>query len=82
MEGSFSSVTCCSGALSIFRRAAIGKYIHAWANDKFLGKEFKFATDRRLTGYILEAKQGRKDGSQDQWKILYSTECESRLHRT
>jgi hyaluronan synthase len=69
MEGSFSSVTCCSGALSLFRRAAIEKCIHAWANDKFLGKEFKFATDRRLTGYILEAK---RESSQDLWKIQYS----------
>lgn len=57
METSFSSLTCCSGALSIYRRAAVHQYIHAWAHDNFLGiKNFKFATDRRLTAYVLGAK--------------------------
>jgi len=53
MESSFSSLTCCSGSLSAFRREAIQNHIHEWANDKFLGMSFKFATDRRLTAYIL-----------------------------
>ena len=57
METSFSSLTCCSGALSIYRREAVHQYIHAWAHDHFLGIEnFKFATDRRLTAYVLGAK--------------------------
>jgi hyaluronan synthase len=57
METSFSSLTCCSGALSIYRRDAVHQYIHAWAHDHFLGIEnFKFATDRRLTAYVLGAK--------------------------
>ena len=30
--------------------------MHAWAHDRFLGDEFKFATDRRLTAYVLGAK--------------------------
>jgi len=30
--------------------------MHAWAHDRFLGGEFKFATDRRLTAYVLGAK--------------------------
>ncbi|HZA06911.1 MAG TPA: glycosyltransferase family 2 protein, partial [Nitrososphaeraceae archaeon] len=52
METSFSSVTCCAGALSFFRRQAVMPYIHTWAHDKFLGiEDFKFATDRRLTAY-------------------------------
>ena len=56
-ETSFSSLTCCSGALSIFRREAVAPYIHAWAHDRFLGMEnFKFCTDRRLTAYVLGAK--------------------------
>jgi hyaluronan synthase len=53
MEGSFSSLTCCSGSLSAFRKEAIINHIHQWANDRFLGMEFKFATDRRLTAFIL-----------------------------
>jgi hyaluronan synthase len=57
METSFSSLTCCSGALSIYRREAVHQYIHAWAHDHFLGIDnFKFATDRRLTAYVLGAK--------------------------
>jgi hyaluronan synthase len=49
----FSSVVCCSGALSFYRRAAIQDFIHDWAHDKFLGFEFKFCTDRRLTSHVL-----------------------------
>ena len=52
-ESSFGSVTCCSGSLSFYRRVAIQDFIHAWAHDKFLGTEFKFCTDRRMTAYVL-----------------------------
>jgi hyaluronan synthase len=62
-ETSFSSLTCCSGCLSLFRREAVEPYIHAWAHDRFLGMDnFKFATDRRLTAYVLGAKPS------DVWK--------------
>jgi hyaluronan synthase len=61
MESSFSSLTCCSGAFTAFRRKAIEPYIHAWANDRFLGAEFKFATDRRLTAYVLGANPPPSD---------------------
>ena len=84
MESSFSSLTCCSGSLSAFRKEAIINHIHQWANDRFLGLEFKFATDRRLTAFILAEKikfsdekfietkeNGRKIKCQ-QWKVLYS----------
>jgi hyaluronan synthase len=52
-ETTFSSVTCCSGSLSFYRRAAVQHFIHDWAHDKFLGMEFKFCTDRRMTAYVL-----------------------------
>jgi hyaluronan synthase len=55
-ETYFSSVTCCSGALSFYKRAAIQHFIHEWAHDKFLGMEFKFCTDRRMTAYVLATK--------------------------
>jgi len=54
MESSFSSLTCCSGALSAFRREAVKQYMDKWANDRFLGIDFRFATDRRLTAFVLE----------------------------
>ncbi len=52
-EAVFGSVTCVSGPLAVFRRDAIVNYLPAWANDTFLGREFRFATDRQLTGYVL-----------------------------
>ncbi len=52
-ESSVGSVTCVSGPLAAFRRSAIINYFPAWAADEFLGREFRFATDRQLTGYVL-----------------------------
>lgn len=52
-ESYFSSVTCCSGALSFYRRECVQNFIHEWANDKFLGMDFKFCTDRRMTAHVL-----------------------------
>jgi cellulose synthase/poly-beta-1,6-N-acetylglucosamine synthase-like glycosyltransferase len=52
-ESTFGSVTCVSGPLAVFRREAIRNYLPAWAGDRFLGGEFRFATDRQLTGYVL-----------------------------
>jgi cellulose synthase/poly-beta-1,6-N-acetylglucosamine synthase-like glycosyltransferase len=52
-ESSLGCVTCISGPLAAFRREAIYNYFPAWANDTFLGKEFRFATDRQLTAYVL-----------------------------
>ena len=54
-ESSFNSVTCCSGSLSFYRRNAIQDFIHEWAHDKFLGQDFKFCTDRRMTAHVLES---------------------------
>lgn len=54
MECSYNSVTCCSGSLSFFRREAIQQFMYEWAHDRFLGLEnFKYATDRRLTAFVL-----------------------------
>ncbi|HEY7226888.1 MAG TPA: glycosyltransferase [Nitrososphaeraceae archaeon] len=52
-ESSCNSVSCCSGSLSFYRRVAIQDFIHEWANDRFLGTDFKFCTDRRMTAHIL-----------------------------
>lgn len=55
-EATFGSVTCVSGPLAVFRRDAVLNYLSAWAYDSFLGGEFRFATDRQLTGYVLGQK--------------------------
>ena len=52
-ESAFGAVTCVSGPLAVFRREAIFNFIPAWAEDTFLGNEFRFATDRMLTGFVL-----------------------------
>jgi hyaluronan synthase len=52
-ESTFSSVTCCSGALSFYRRESVQDFIHEWAHDRFLGMDFKFCTDRRMTAHVL-----------------------------
>lgn len=60
-EAAFGSVTCVSGPLAAFRRDAIWNYLPAWAEDRFLGAPFRFATDRQLTGYVLgQAWRGRR----------------------
>ncbi len=55
-ESVFNSVTCVSGPLAVFRKEAIFNLIPAWENDYFLGQEFKFATDRTMTGFVLGHK--------------------------
>ena len=62
-ETSFSSVTCCSGSLSFYKRDAVQHFIHDWAHDKFLGMEFKFCTDRRMTAYVLGTRPPLPDQS-------------------
>lgn len=52
-ESTFGAVSCVSGPLAVFRRDAVWNYLPAWASDRFLGGEFRFATDRQLTGYVL-----------------------------
>lgn len=54
-ESVFGTVTCISGPLAGFRREAVLNFLPAWANDRFLGKDFPFATDRQLTAYVLGA---------------------------
>jgi len=84
LESVYGAVTCASGCLSAFRREAFEPFVHEWAHDTFLGKEFKFATDRQMTGYVL--REGRRDthesmpatadgGSREtpkKWEVLYS----------
>lgn len=56
MEGSFSSLTCCSGAYTAYRKAAVIQYMEKWANDRFAGVNFRFCTDRLLTSFVLSSR--------------------------
>jgi cellulose synthase/poly-beta-1,6-N-acetylglucosamine synthase-like glycosyltransferase len=86
-ESVFGCVTCVSGPIAIFRREAVYNFVPAWENDRFLGQEFKFATDRTLTGFVLGSttigsalKEKYKDSPfvtsidypEKDWKIVYS----------
>ncbi len=86
MESAYGAVTCVSGPLAVFRREAIYNYIPAWENDQFLGNEFRFATDRQLTAYVLGSKYiGKKlkekyadspfvkeiNYPEKDWKVIY-----------
>lgn len=55
-ESTFGTVSCVSGPLAVFRKEAIYNYMPAWQYDKFLGQEFRFATDRTLTAIVLGNK--------------------------
>jgi cellulose synthase/poly-beta-1,6-N-acetylglucosamine synthase-like glycosyltransferase len=85
-ESVFGSVTCVSGPLAAFRREAVWNYFPAWAEDRFLGTEFRFATDRQLTGYVLgQQSMGKKlkrkhaespfvteiDYPERKWKVVF-----------
>ncbi len=91
-ESIFGSVTCVSGPLAVFRKEAIYNFIPAWENDSFLGQEFKFATDRTMTGFVLGNKtigKRLKDKYKDSefitkinyplknWKVVYCKSAKS-----
>jgi hyaluronan synthase len=66
-ETTFASVTCCSGALSFYRRESVQDFIHEWAHDKFLGMDFKFCTDRRMTAHVLSTGPRRPQQRNDDY---------------
>lgn len=86
-ESYYGVVTCVSGPLAVFRKKAIYNFIPAWEKDSFLGQEFRFATDRTMTGFVLGAKYiGEKvrkkyidqdfkfisEYKDEDWKVVYS----------
>jgi cellulose synthase/poly-beta-1,6-N-acetylglucosamine synthase-like glycosyltransferase len=91
-ESTFGAVTCVSGPLAVFRKESIFNYIPAWEADMFFGQEFKFATDRTLTGFVLGGKYigeklkkkhagspfvKRVDYPCKDWQIVYSKSARS-----
>ena len=90
-ESVFGAITCVSGPLAVFRRSAIYNYIPAWENDRFLGQEFMFATDRTLTGFVLggvlmgkkikekyhDSPFMKEDYPIKDWKIVYCKSAKS-----
>ncbi|MBX3142398.1 MAG: glycosyltransferase family 2 protein [Trueperaceae bacterium] len=92
-ESVFGAVTCVSGPLAVFRREAVFNYLPVWVGDKFLGQEFRFATDRTMTGIVLAPADFRlwlraryhdrtfpyeaEDDARKSWRVLYSRSARS-----
>jgi len=52
-ESLFSTVSCCSGCFSAYRREYVMDIIDPWLNQKFLGIQATFGDDRSLTNFML-----------------------------
>jgi len=67
-ESVHSSVTCCPGCFSAYRRSALLQLVDAWKNHAFFGSKSTFGDDRGLTNFILQ-----------KWNIVY---CQKALATT
>lgn len=90
-ESAFGSVTCVSGPLAVYRKQAVYNFLPAWREDRFLGAEFRFATDRTLTAIVLGAPWLQKKMFKahakspflktkypvQKWKVVYSRSARS-----
>lgn len=91
-ESSYGTVTCVSGPLAVYRKQAVYNFLPMWRHDRFLGSEFKFATDRTLTAIVLGAPWVHKKTHSKYagsiflkerhpikaWKVVYSKSARSR----
>lgn len=68
-ESLFSSVTCCSGPCTAYRRELVLKYLDNWTEQKFLGTFANFGDDRTLTRFLLKNH-----------RILYDSEATATTH--
>lgn len=53
-ESVHSSVTCCPGCFSAYRKKAIKPLVQFWKEQKFLGTKGTFGDDRGLTNFVLK----------------------------
>lgn len=66
-ESFFSSVSCCPGCFSAYRRKIIKPLLATWKNHSFLGSKSTFGDDRGLTNFVL------RDG----WEIIYCAKAKA-----
>jgi hyaluronan synthase len=66
-ESIYSSVTCCPGCFSAYRKKAVVPIVDEWKEHKFLGSRSTFGDDRGLTNFIL------REG----WNIVYCQSAEA-----
>lgn len=66
-ESVFSTVSCCPGCLSCYRREYLVKILDQWLHQRFLGAKATFGDDRSLTNFILR-----------DYRVLYNERAISR----
>lgn len=54
-QSPYSSVTCCSGPFSAYRKEYLMAYLDEWSNQYFLGKKCTYGDDRGLTTLMLRS---------------------------
>ena len=52
-QSPYSSVTCCSGPFSAYRKEYLMEYLDEWNNQYFLGNKCTYGDDRGLTTLML-----------------------------
>ncbi len=57
-ESLFSSVTCCSGCCSAYRRSDLVGILDQWLKQSFMGVKCTYGDDRSLTNFLLD--KGKK----------------------
>lgn len=65
-EALFSSVTCCSGCFSGYRRSAVAPILGGWVNQRFFGQPSTYGDDRSLTNFLLP-----------NWRIVYAPDAQA-----
>lgn len=66
-ESTFTTVFCCSGCSSAYRKSIILPILDQWLNEKFLGLPVTWGDDRALTNWVL-----RKN-----YKTIYTNEAKA-----
>lgn len=52
-ESTTSTVFCCSGCSSAYRKSAVLPILDSWVSEKFLGRPVTWGDDRSLTSWML-----------------------------
>lgn len=53
-ESTFTTVFCCSGCSSAYRKSVVMPILDHWLNEKFLGLPVTWGDDRALTNWVLK----------------------------
>jgi hyaluronan synthase len=54
-ESTFTTVLCCSGCCSAYRRSVIEPILDQWLQERFLGRPVTWGEDRALTNWVLRS---------------------------